>query len=52
MKSEVLFKTVTDAMLAQMVKSQILRDLDAIPQDQLALVTRSSAQTTSAKTAH
>jgi len=52
MKSEVLFKTVTDAMLAQMVKSQILRDLDAIPQDQLALATRSSAQTTSAKTAH
>jgi len=47
-----MFKTAIDAKHAQPVKSQIKLELSALLQDQLADATRSSAQTTCAKTAH
>ena len=46
-----MFKAATDVMLAHKVKSQILRDLDAILQDQLALAMRSLMPKTDAKPA-
>jgi len=51
-KSEVMFKTATDAKHAQLVRSQMLRELDAILQDQFADATRSWMQVTNAKPAH
>jgi hypothetical protein len=51
-KSEVMFKTATDAELAQLVKLLIKLEPTAILKDQHADATKLSTQITNAKIAH